>query len=584
MKMIVMRSGLRAAVAGFAALALITLAGCGDSSAGGSSGKLDVVASFYPLEFIAKSVGGDAVNVTTLTAPGVEPHDLELTPKQVGSIADAKLIVFEKGLQPAVDEAIAQNAKDAGFDVAPAAKLEATGADFEEHEEGDAAAPTGGTASAKPAAFTEDALDPHFWLDPVRYAAVAAGVIALRAYPLTLSAVAAIAGWRRGLVVPLATRRAARGRTSAAVLLTLVATASVAGFSSACFSALDRAAQAASWEQVGAPFLVRSAEGELPESFDPAAVGGVAATAPASVLDTNIGGDRAALIALDTAGYQSITAGTPADRHLPAEMTMTTDAPADGVLPAVASSNSGLGPGTATEIRARGKAIPIRVVALTDSFPLAEPEQRFLIVSRPQLASAVPAAATPPNAFFIDAPASAGAAIAAALAAAPDTDPEITVVSRAEFAANVASTPVARAVSLGLAASAIVAAAYAALAIAAALVLSSSEQRTETAYLRILGLTRGQRLRLIFTEHVPAAIVAGLAGLVLGVGLFQFVRPGLGLATIMAGSAEIALSIEPQQLLALFVAALLIVIPAWALAAFAQREPDPAAAVREGNA
>jgi zinc transport system substrate-binding protein len=171
-----MRSSLRAAVAGLAALAVVTLTGCGDSSAGGSSGKLDVVASFYPLEFIAKSVGGDAVNVTTLTAPGVEPHDLELTPKQVGTIASAKLVVFEKSLQPAVDEAVAQNAKDAGFDVAPAAKLEATGADFEEHGEGDAAGPTGGTASAKPAAFTEDALDPHFWLDPIRYAAVVQAV------------------------------------------------------------------------------------------------------------------------------------------------------------------------------------------------------------------------------------------------------------------------------------------------------------------------------------------------------------------------------------------------------------------------
>ncbi|HEY0618665.1 MAG TPA: metal ABC transporter substrate-binding protein, partial [Kribbella sp.] len=131
----------RAAVTGLAALALITLAGCGNSAAGGSGGsggKLDLVASFYPLEFIAKSVGGDAVNVTTLTAPGVEPHDLELTPKQVGSIAQAKLVLFEKDLQPAVDEAVAQNAKDAGFDVAPAAKLEDTGANFEGHGQGGA--------------------------------------------------------------------------------------------------------------------------------------------------------------------------------------------------------------------------------------------------------------------------------------------------------------------------------------------------------------------------------------------------------------------------------------------------------------
>ncbi|MFC5265667.1 metal ABC transporter substrate-binding protein [Kribbella qitaiheensis] len=185
-----MRSSTRAVVAGLAALATITLAGCGNSSAGGSGGKLDVVTSFYPLEFIAKSVGGDAVNVTTLTAPGVEPHDLELTPKQVGTIAEAKLVVFEKGLQPAVDEAVDQNAKDAGFDVAPAAKLEATGANFEEHEEGEAAGPSGSTptGTAKPAAYvepaadtdaaahTEDALDPHFWLDPVRYAGVVQAV------------------------------------------------------------------------------------------------------------------------------------------------------------------------------------------------------------------------------------------------------------------------------------------------------------------------------------------------------------------------------------------------------------------------
>lgn len=166
--MIVMRSSHRAVVAGATALAALTLAGCGSSAAGDSGdGKLDVVTSFYPLEFIARTVGGDAVKVTTLTAPGVEPHDLELTPKQVGHVATAKVVVYEKGLQPAVDEAVEQNAKDAGFDVAPAAKLEATGADFEEHEQ---------PGEVEPAAHTEDALDPHFWLDPVRYADVVKAV------------------------------------------------------------------------------------------------------------------------------------------------------------------------------------------------------------------------------------------------------------------------------------------------------------------------------------------------------------------------------------------------------------------------
>jgi zinc transport system substrate-binding protein len=109
MKMIIMRSSACAVLAGCAALAVVTLTGCSGTNASSSDGKLAVVASFYPLEFIAETVGGDAVQVTPLTAPGVEPHDLELTAKQVGAIAQAKVVLFEKDLQPAVDEAVSPN-------------------------------------------------------------------------------------------------------------------------------------------------------------------------------------------------------------------------------------------------------------------------------------------------------------------------------------------------------------------------------------------------------------------------------------------------------------------------------------------
>ena len=145
------------------ALALTVVAGCNNTegaarngSGSGGSGRLDVVASFYPLQFVTERIGGDRVQVTALTAPGVEPHDLELTAKQVGKLAGADLVVYEKGLQPAVDEAVAQNASDAGLDVSGAANLEATGAHFQEQGE---------------QAHTDD-LDPHFWLDPTRLATV----------------------------------------------------------------------------------------------------------------------------------------------------------------------------------------------------------------------------------------------------------------------------------------------------------------------------------------------------------------------------------------------------------------------------
>lgn len=131
----------------------VTLAGCGSSGATDSDGRMEVLASFYPLQYVTEHVGGDRVKVTNLTQPGVEPHDLELKPKQVGAIAEAKLVVYEKGLQPAVDEAVEQNAAETGLDVSAAAKLTVTGAHGEQEvHEGD--------------------VDPHFWLDPARLADV----------------------------------------------------------------------------------------------------------------------------------------------------------------------------------------------------------------------------------------------------------------------------------------------------------------------------------------------------------------------------------------------------------------------------
>jgi putative ABC transport system permease protein len=407
---------------------------------------------------------------------------------------------------------------------------------------------------------------------------LAAGVIALRAYPLATTLVARAAAWRRGLVLALATRRAARGRTSAAVLLTIVATASVAGFAAAAFAAFDEAARAAG-QAVGATFVVTADDGKLPQDFDAAKVSGVTRVAEARTVSVTIGGEPASVIALDTASYAAIAAGGSADPHFPAEMTSPIP-PADGVLPALVSTSVGLGIGGEGAVEFGARRAAFRAVAVADFFPLAATDERFIVVEKTHLEKLAVYLAGPSSAVFIDAPASA----APALEAATQVDPNLRLLSQADVAAELAATPVARAIRLGLAASAIAAAAYAALAVAAALVLAAAQQRTETAFLRILGLSRAQRVRLIFAEHVPAAVVAAAAGAFLGIALFLYVRPGLALATIMPRSADVALTLGPQQFLALLLAALLIVIPAWALAAFAQRESDPAAAVREGSA
>ncbi|HMR50199.1 MAG TPA: metal ABC transporter substrate-binding protein [Arachnia sp.] len=129
-----------------------------------------VVAAFYALEYAAQEVVGDHFKVEALTTPGVDAHDLELSPQQIASLIDADLVVYLKGFQPAVDEAIAQSGATNVLDVSDAADLmtaeethgHADGdEDGHDHEHGDT--------------------DPHFWLDPTRLADV--GMAIAKALP-----------------------------------------------------------------------------------------------------------------------------------------------------------------------------------------------------------------------------------------------------------------------------------------------------------------------------------------------------------------------------------------------------------------
>lgn len=124
-------------------LALVA-SGCASSDDTGSGEGVEVAAAFYPLEYVAARVLGPHGEVTGLTTPGKEPHDLELTIKETADIASADLVVYEDGFQAAIDDAIAQNAAGEVLDAAAVVGLQ-------------------------PFA-DESALDPHFWLDPLRMA------------------------------------------------------------------------------------------------------------------------------------------------------------------------------------------------------------------------------------------------------------------------------------------------------------------------------------------------------------------------------------------------------------------------------
>ena len=152
---------LAAATAGAALLltASASLAGCGafDDPVTSADG-IQVAAAFYPLAYVAERVAGDHASVENLTAPGGEPHDLELDPQETAAVAGADLVVYESGMQPAVEDAIATSAGGETLDVADVVELRPAGEHAGEHA---------GETEGEHAGHDHGDLDPHFWQDPL---------------------------------------------------------------------------------------------------------------------------------------------------------------------------------------------------------------------------------------------------------------------------------------------------------------------------------------------------------------------------------------------------------------------------------
>jgi len=114
---------------------VVALTGCGGADQAEEA--TTVVAAFYPLAWAAQQIGGEETHVVNLTPPGAEPHDIELSPRDVEAVRDADLVVYVgSGFQSAVEDAVAQRDRSS---------LEVSRSDQ----------------------------DPHVWLDPVRFATIA---------------------------------------------------------------------------------------------------------------------------------------------------------------------------------------------------------------------------------------------------------------------------------------------------------------------------------------------------------------------------------------------------------------------------
>ncbi|MFC4808363.1 metal ABC transporter substrate-binding protein [Paenibacillus sp. GCM10023250] len=105
--MFICKRGLSTAVAAVSLflLAFFT-AGCGSAGQGKLvEGKLNVVTSFYPLYFLAQSIGGADANVVNLIPAGVEPHDWTPKSRDLDTASKAQLFLYNgAGLEGWVDD------------------------------------------------------------------------------------------------------------------------------------------------------------------------------------------------------------------------------------------------------------------------------------------------------------------------------------------------------------------------------------------------------------------------------------------------------------------------------------------------
>lgn len=107
--------------------------------------KLSLTTSFYPLYFLTSEIGGDFVEVTNLTPAGREPHDYELTARDMVAIRRSKLLILNGGGLEAWENKIRENTIMKGLNVLVLKEKIQSRKKGEEILEN----------------------DPHFWLSPV---------------------------------------------------------------------------------------------------------------------------------------------------------------------------------------------------------------------------------------------------------------------------------------------------------------------------------------------------------------------------------------------------------------------------------
>jgi putative ABC transport system permease protein len=419
-------------------------------------------------------------------------------------------------------------------------------------------------------------VDPYLVATPVLIA-IAAALVAARAYPVPLRALLRITAARRGSVGFLGIARSARARSVPMLpALALVVAMAVIALGGMVRAAVTSGQVSESWQQVGADAVVNAAGAST--SISPAAQAAIAATpgvrrasavfliSPGSPQAANLlvgatGALSVGVIIVDPAQYAALAADTPWPAF-PARLLAAPPAgQRGGIVPVIAS------PRVAADIRGgsrqlafEGSTVTLRAVATTSGTPALPGGGAFVIL--PTWASSRFIDDITPNTMLLTGAhidfRALQAVVARKLAGGQ-------IVSRAAALQAAAGSPIVHASDLALEDAAAAAAACAVAAVLLGVLLSGRERTRLGVWLAAMGMTARQARRLALLDALPLLLVAIVGGELASLALGPLIGPGLDLSAFTGSSAPVLLRPDAVALIAPAVGTLILIMVAAAV-------------------
>lgn len=411
-------------------------------------------------------------------------------------------------------------------------------------------------------------MDPWLAAVPVLLG-LAVGLLIVRLYPLPVRLFGWLSSLRRDLVPVLGFRRTSRqpGATSLPVLVLLLSLA-VSSFAMVLTTTISRGQVAASWQQVGADYRVSSGEtGYLYSMVDPSKADGVEAVANAVISNAIFSGrvpgsGVAQLMLVEPARLQDVTAGTPADAHMPEvmmrEQTGNDIGQPTNPIPAIISPSAAGGRLSVDDtfgMTVLSREMTFVVVEVRERFSGLPADRPFVIAPLPSVALANPSRPIRATDMFVRGPREIESGLDATIRSQSNG---ANFSSRAAIYDAVHDAPLIAGVATGFRLGLIVTALYAGVAVAFAMLLRGKARARDQAYLRTLGLSREQSLGLTIVEQAPGIIVGIAAGVGLGVAAAWLVAPGLDLLAFIGPGLPVELQIDWPAIAVLVVVVLVV--------------------------